>query len=97
MTRLRWSPQAVEDLEAIRAFISRDSQHYAQLVMERIVAAIERLPAFPQMGRVVPELADPEIREVIVDVFRVVYRYRSDCVEVATVFRASRMFPLNRV
>lgn len=66
---------------------------YADLVVGRLVAAVERLQAFPESGRIVPERADPSIREIIVGSYRVVYRLRSDLVEIATVFRGSRLFP----
>jgi len=45
------------------------------------------------VGRVVPERNDPQLREVIVRPYRVVYRLRPGVVEIATVFRASRMLP----
>ena len=61
--------------------------------IERIIHGAERLPSFPESGRVVPERNDPQIREVIVRPFRVVYRLRPDAVEIATVFRPSRMLP----
>ena len=48
---------------------------------------------FPESGRKVPERDDPEIREVIESPYRVVYRVRAGTVEIATVFRASRLFP----
>ena len=93
MTPIRWSPQAVRDVEAIRDYIAQDSQRYAQLTVDRIISSVERLRAFPQSGRVVPERADPDIREVMVGPFRVVYRYRSGVVGIATVFRGARLFP----
>jgi len=93
VTKLRWSPQAVRDLEAIRDHIATDSPRYAALVIERIIGAVERLTAFPESGRIVPERNDPTIREVIVKPYRVVYRLRPGLVEIATVFRASRMYP----
>ena len=93
MTELIWSPQALRDLESIRDYIAADSPHYAGLVVERIVAGVERLRRFPESGRMVPERNSPEIREVIIRPYRVVYRLRSGSVEIATVFRASRMFP----
>ena len=66
---------------------------YAELVARRIVAAVERLQAFPESGRIVPERNVPEIREVVVAPYRVVYRLRQGRVEIATVFRGSRDFP----
>ena len=65
MTRVLWAPQAIQDVEAIRAHVARDSARYADLVAERIVAAVERLQDQPRSGRVVPELGDASIREVI--------------------------------
>ncbi len=93
MTSVIWSPQSVRDLEAIHAYISDESVRYADLVVGRLLAAVERLQAFPESGRTVPERADASIREVIVGPYRVVYRRRAGLVEIATVFRGSRMCP----
>ena len=92
MTDVVWSPEALRDLEAIRGYIARDSAAYADLVVRRIVAAVERLRMFPESGRVVPERSDPSIREVIVRPYRVVYRLHDSTVQIVTVFRASRLF-----
>lgn len=93
MTSLVWSPQSLRDLESIRAYIAEDSPLYADLVVRRLVAAVERLSAFPESGRIVPERNTPEVRELIVRPYRIVYRVRPGVVEIATVFRASRLFP----
>ena len=74
MTRVIWAPQAIQDVDAIRAYVARDSVRYADLVVERLVAAVERLKDSPHSGRVVPELGDESIREVIVGNYRIVYR-----------------------
>jgi plasmid stabilization system protein ParE len=92
VSRVIWSPQALHDLESIRDFIARDSPLYAGLVIQRLVASVERLGAFPKSGRVVPELGRSDVREVIQPPFRIVYRLSGDGVEVATVFRSSRLF-----
>lgn len=93
MTDLIWSPQALSDVEEIRAYIAADSPTYADLTARRIVAAVERLRAFPDSGRMVPERQSPEIREVIAGRFRIVYRRKAQAVEIVTVFRGSREFP----
>ena len=72
MTRIVWTIQAVEDVEAIRAYIFRDSPHYAALTAERIVDSVERLKEFPRSGRVVPELEREDCREVILGTYRIV-------------------------
>jgi toxin ParE1/3/4 len=93
VTSVIWSPQAIRDVESIRAFIAQDSPAYADLVARRIVASVERLESFPESGRQVPERHDPAIREVIVGPYRIVYRLRPGVAEVVTVFRGSREFP----
>jgi len=91
--RIQWSPQSLRDLDAIHAYIAKDSKHYADLTIARVFSAVERLIQFPQSGRIVPERDEPEIREIIVGRFRVVYRLRDTQLEVVTAFRASREFP----
>ena len=95
MTQVVWAPQAIQDVEAIRAYVTRDSARYADLVVERIVAAVERLRDNPRSGRVVPELGDESIREVIHSNYRIVYRLQRDVVEIATVFHGARLFRLD--
>jgi plasmid stabilization system protein ParE len=92
VSRVIWSPQALHDLESIRDFIARDSPRYAGLVIQRLVASVDRLGVFPKSGRVVPELGRRDVREVIQPPFRIVYRLPGEGVEVATVFRSSRLF-----
>ena len=53
--RLVWSPEAIEDIEAIAAYIERDSPHYARVVASRLVETAESIPDFPKIGRIVPE------------------------------------------
>lgn len=93
MTSVIWSPQAIRDVESIRAFIARDSLSYADLEARRIVAAVERLRTFPRSGRQVPERPSTAIREIILPPYRIVYRLRDEIAEIVTVFRASRQFP----
>ena len=92
--RLIWSPQAVEDVEAIRSYVARDSEQYANLLVERIVAAVDRLAAFPRSGRVVPEVGDQSLREVVYGTYRIVYRLKPEVVEIVTVFHAARLLRL---
>ena len=94
MTQVIWAPQAVQDVEAIRAYVARDSAHYADLVVDRIVAGVERLRDNPRSGRMVPELGDESVREIIQGNYRIVYRLRRDVVEIATVFHGARLFRL---
>ena len=93
MTRVVWTPQAIVDVEEIRNYISRDSRHYAAVVVEQIMRAVERLEQFPRSGRSVPERPDSTLRELLCGNYRIVYRVTDDLIEVVTVFHGARMAP----
>jgi plasmid stabilization system protein ParE len=95
VTRSVWAPQAVENVEAIRAYVARDTPHYALLVIDRIVAAVALLEGSPRSGRVVAEVDDESLREVNHGNYRIVYRLRDDLIEIATVFHGARLFRLD--
>jgi addiction module RelE/StbE family toxin len=91
VTAVIWSPRAVADIESIRAYIARDSTSHADIVVRRIVAAVDRLASFPESGRVVPEFGRSSLREIIVRPYRVVYRLRGGAVEIAAVIHGARL------
>jgi toxin ParE1/3/4 len=94
MTPLIWTRRAIEDVQSIRQFIAQDSPHYALLVTQQLIASVERLPAFPQSGRVVPEVNDPAVREVIHGTYRIVYRLIREEIHIVTVHHAARLLHL---
>jgi toxin ParE1/3/4 len=93
VTRIRWTSQAIDDLQSIRDFIGRDSPKYAALVVERIVTAVDILERFPLAGRQVPEHSRTDVRELVRPPYRIVYRVFEDRVDIATVFRSSQLIP----
>lgn len=93
MTAIRWTEQAIADLEAIRDYVARDSAKYATLLVERLIASLDQVRLFPEIGRIVPEYHRPELREVILGSYRVVYRLWDAQIEVLTVFHGARLFP----
>ena len=97
MAEVRWTPQAADDLEAITNFIAADSPQYATLFAMDVLVAVERLANFPNSGRVVPELKDPAIREILFGSYRIVYRVKGDLVEVLTVYHGARLLDPSRL
>ena len=89
MAEVIWSPQSIQDLESIKSFVAGDSPHYAGLLVQRLVAAVERLAAFPSSGRIVPEFDNPTMREVLWRNYRLVYRLAGSSVEIVSVFHGA--------
>ena len=88
--KIIWSPIVIEDLEAIATFISRDSESYAAAMIQQIVDAVELASLFPRMGREVPELNDVDIREMIVQKYRVIYRVVPEAIKIGAVIHGAR-------
>lgn len=89
------SPSGRRDLRDIVRYISVDSPERAVRFGRLLVSSTKRLSEFPEMGRVVPEFADPSIREIVVRSYRVIYRVdHGDCrVDVARFWHGARGAP----
>lgn len=88
---IEWTEPAVADLGSIREYIGRDSEYYAARFIERIIEAVERLEFFPEMGRRVPEAAEEEnVRELLFQNYRIMYRPESQRILILTIIHAAR-------
>lgn len=54
MGQVIWSSEALEDVDAIAAYIARDSSDRASLFVARLIEATDKLGPFPHCGRVIP-------------------------------------------
>jgi plasmid stabilization system protein ParE len=88
--KVRWTEEAIARLSAIAAHVARDRPVAAHRLVARLLARGESLGRFPRRGRAVPELDDPEWRELVVSGYRLVYRVQADCVQIITVFEGHR-------
>jgi toxin ParE1/3/4 len=88
--RILWTEPGLGDLKAIRDYIARDSETYAGDFIGSLLIAVERLSTFPQMGRVVPEADNLDIRELIFRSYRVIYRTSGDTVQILAVVHGHR-------
>jgi plasmid stabilization system protein ParE len=91
MADVVWTEQALDDLDAVCSFIARDAPRYAEAFAARVFQATERLARFPRSGRVVPEMGEEPIREIIVQGYRVIYRLSGDEVQILTVHHGARL------
>jgi len=87
---IRWTHRARADLQAIHDHISKDSRRNAQAVVRKIIRRADSLEIAPRMGRVVPELREPELREISVFSWRILYLVRDDQVFIVTLVHQRR-------
>ncbi len=91
--KLRWSRQAQRDLLEIGRYIAKDGRAAARRWVERLRQRARQAAAYPHAGRIVPEHSRPELREVLLRSYRIVYFVGDDAIEVLTVFEGHRLFP----
>jgi len=89
--KLLWTQESLEQLNSIEDYIAKDSLERAVKFIDQIIELAETLLDNPQMGRIVPEIANPVIRELILKKYRIVYRINENCIEILTVFEGHRL------
>ena len=72
MARVRITPQAQADLEAIVAYYEHVSSDFALVFEEKMVEKVRQLERFPRLGRMAPEIKDEAIREILYRGYRIV-------------------------
>lgn len=89
------APRAVRDLESIVRYISATDPQTALHFGKTLVQKAEAVGAFPESGRVVPELGDTTVREVFYGSYRIVYRvrYPEQIIEIARFWHAAQGEP----
>jgi plasmid stabilization system protein ParE len=89
--KIIWSPKAADNLEEICDFIGEDSDYYARVFAQRIIDEIEKIPDFPNVGRIVPEYQQKNLREKIFQSYRIVYRIKPDTIEIVAIVHGARL------
>lgn len=72
------SPKSVGDLEAIVRYISLSNPTAARKVGQNLLEKTKELSQFPFKGQKVPEFDSPNIRQLILKPYRIVYRVEED-------------------
>jgi toxin ParE1/3/4 len=91
--RTVWSPQAIDDLVALRTYIEQDNPAAARRIVLHIIQNIDTLlPGSPEMGR--PGRV-PGTRELIIPrtPFIVPYRLEGNTIQILRVFHGARRWP----
>jgi toxin ParE1/3/4 len=89
---ITFAVSAVKDLEEIRAwYVDQQVPDVGERLLGEVFAHVERLAAFPESGRIVPEFGAAHLRELIHPPFRIVYRLDKTRVRIVRVWRSERL------
>ena len=92
--KVAWTKQAQKDLVAIHEYIARDSEHYAAVVVEEILATEQWIGAQPTAGTIVRERMRKDIRQIKCYSYRIIYKILPRRIDVLTVVHERRSLVL---
>jgi len=89
--KIVWLKEAIENLSEIELYIAQDSPTRAREFREYLRERSEVISQNPYIGRIVPEFANPQIRELLLKNYRLVYRIVDEKAEILTVIEGHRL------
>ena len=95
--KIIWSPDALEDIEAIGEYIARDSEFYAESTIQKIFEAPQSLVQHPKLGRIVPEIGIESIRELFIFQYRIIYEVKVNEIHILTVIHGKRSLDKEKI
>ena len=89
------APSAQSDLADIVRYIAQHNSDAAARLGYELITRTERLADFPEIGRIVPEFRQQNLREIICRSYRIIYRLRPDGkqIQVVRFWHGARGFP----
>ena len=81
---LNWSPLAITRLTEVAKYIALDNPVAAERLVKKVFSQVEKLSEFPERGRMVPEVGNKAIREIISGNYRIIYRLQDREISILT-------------
>ena len=72
------TPQSLDDLREVVTYIAKDNPERARSFGNELIDSALSLATFPERGRVVPEIGEPAVREIIHGSYRIIYEILPD-------------------
>jgi addiction module RelE/StbE family toxin len=91
--RVYWTNNAIEHLTNIYEYIALNSTTYAKQMVDRITRRSAQIGDQPLSGRKVSEYHTDDIRELIENSYRIIYRIKQDQIDVLAVIHGARILP----
>jgi len=84
--KIIWSPTARTETKEILEYVAEDYPDAALALIDQFESKVEKLKENPESGRVLPELKNDKIREIVVHKnYGVIYEINSDTIEILTI------------
>jgi len=84
--KIIWSPTARTKTKEILEYVAEDNPDAALTLIDQFEVKVEKLKENPELGRVLPELKNDKIRELVVHkIYGVIYEINPDLIEILTI------------
>jgi toxin ParE1/3/4 len=91
--KIIWSDAALGELNDIYDLIRADSKSYADKMVDAFFDRVEILLSQPKIGRVIPEMEDPQYREIMLGNYRIMYFVGNlPTIQIYRIMHFSRLF-----
>jgi plasmid stabilization system protein ParE len=88
--RVVWTETAATDLEQAADYIAGDSPRYAAAFVREVRDVARSLSDLAERGRIVPEFANQQIRELFVQRYRLIYHVEPDAISIIGFIHGAR-------
>jgi len=95
--KIVWSPLAVERTGKIVGYIAQDKPLAAEKWIQTVFTKVEHLRLNPEMGRIVPEINDPQFRELIYRNYRIIYHIGTKQISILTIRHGKQILPIDEI
>ncbi len=95
--KIIWSPLAVENAGEISDYIALDSPSAAADWVDELFRKTDALQEQPELGRIVPELEELNLRELIFGNYRIIYSVEQNEIHIHTVRNFKRLLEADDV
>lgn len=95
MASIIWTENALNDIDNIASYISKDSEFYAKQFVKKLINTTLKLESFPEIGKIIRELPQSDYREILFKKYRIIYRVDVDKVYIITVHHLARLLENN--
>ena len=87
---LIWTKEALDQLNSIETYIGQNNPERAEQFILFLINSTKSITNNSKIGRIVPEITNPKIREIIVKQYRIVYQIKNKNIEILTVFNGQK-------
>jgi toxin ParE1/3/4 len=91
--KVAWTHKALLRLTQIHDHIALDQPVNARNFVDRLTRKANRIALTPSSGKIVSQYGHDDIRELYEGEYRIIYRIRTDRIDILTVRHSARLLP----